>query len=189
MEDLKQYQNAIDSAKANATQLNQWGFLGNNIFGKILGYDSVMNNKQALLNSYYANAFNSAEAAKNRNFQERLSNTAYQRAAKDLGALGFSPLALVSPGNSAASSPSGYTASSSSGAGVHGSASSAIVSTILKALIGVGINSSIANANLAKAVKNTTAVASASKSYNPGNYSKAELQEIYRIVKTPWLDD
>lgn len=151
MEDLKPYQSAIETAKDNASWNNSWGFLGNNVVGKLLGFDSVMNNKQSLMNSYYSNAYNSAEAAKNRNFQEEMSNTSYQRASKDLTASGFSPLALLQPGNSAASTPSGSTASSSGGASVHGSGSAGIVSSILRALIGVGVNSSIANANLSKA--------------------------------------
>lgn len=193
MEDLKKYQDEVNRTRQNAQDMNQWGFLGNNLLGKVFGLDSVMNNKQSLMNSYYSNAYNSAEAAKNRNFQEQMSNTSYQRAAKDLGALGFSPLALVSPGNSAASTPSGSTASSSGGASVHASKGSAVVMGLIRALIGVGVNSSIANANLSKAayfnalkgnIKSPGSSAGGIKGYD-----SAEMKEIYRIVKTPWLDD
>lgn len=59
------------------------------------------------------NALNIEQAQADREFQREMSNTAYQRAVKDLEAAGFSPLALLSnPGS--ASTPSGSAASSSS---------------------------------------------------------------------------
>lgn len=61
-----------------------------------------------------ADLFNMMEAAKQRDFEERMDNTKYQRAAKDLAAVGFSPLALLQ--NAPNSAPSGSAASYTAGA-------------------------------------------------------------------------
>lgn len=62
--------------------------------------------------------FNSAEAQKQRDFEERMSNTAYQRATKDMQAAGLNPAMMYGSG-SAASTPSSSAASvNANGAGV-----------------------------------------------------------------------
>lgn len=61
-----------------------------------------------------ADVLNLYGAQQQRDFEERMDNTKYQRAVKDLAAAGFSPLALLSNGPSSA--PSGVAASYSSGA-------------------------------------------------------------------------
>lgn len=56
------------------------------------------------------NAFASAEAKANRRWQEEMSNTAYQRAVKDLSSAGLNPYLLYSSA-SPSSTPSGAVAS------------------------------------------------------------------------------
>ena len=73
------------------------------------------------------NAFNAREAQKSRDWQERMSNTAYQRASEDLRKSGFNPALIL--GASGASTPVGATARSSSKSGTSTSANATALMT------------------------------------------------------------
>lgn len=73
------------------------------------------------LSAQWAHERSAAEAQKNRDFQERMSNTAYQRAVKDLKLAGLNPVLALGSGGASASTPSGSSAGSPSGSpGSHG---------------------------------------------------------------------
>lgn len=59
-----------------------------------------------------ANAFNAEEAQKQRDWEEEMSNTAFQRQVSDMQAAGVNPALMYGSGASGASTPSGNSASS-----------------------------------------------------------------------------
>lgn len=92
---------------ANGTRNGTWRGIGSSWFNRdnIAAEDFM---RQQQLQNREMN-FNAQEAQKNRDWQEMMSNTSYQRAVEDMKAAGINPLLAMS--NGGASSPGGSAAS------------------------------------------------------------------------------
>lgn len=79
-------------------------------FGSTVG--SVIND---ITGATDTNRFNAQQSQIQRDWEERMSNTAYQRAVEDMEAAGLNPAMMYASGGNGASTPSGASASGTKG--------------------------------------------------------------------------
>lgn len=98
--------------KSLSKQRGFWGFLGAVAGGLLSSSSQASANATNVELNRENREFNADQAQLNRDFQERMSNSAYQRATADMHAAGLNPMLAYSQGGG--STPSGSAASSQS---------------------------------------------------------------------------
>ena len=144
---------------------------------ELLGKEQSFNSAQALL----TRNFNAEEAQKNRDFQERMANTAYQRAYVDMKNAGLNPYLAYSQGGSATPSGSVLGGSTASVGGHHSGKSGAgfdLLFGLLKTGISLGVNTALGVSQMS----NSLNIASMN------NKTKYDIAELYNESRMSYYD-
>ena len=173
-----------NSAQSAATNYGDWFQRGwNTVLGKPTGENTSLVGR--LIGKDYDQAYNSAEAAKamqfaageakkNRDFQERMSNSAYQRSVADMKAAGLNPaLALIGGGGfGGASTPSGATGPPSKASPAN---SAQAISILLSSVLGTAISST------ARAVVSSQQIKAGLADYKKyGDHTSLRWNDLFR---------
>lgn len=129
------YQSDNAFLDAGAAFTRWLGFKTDSDLNREFNANEMAQNNQLLRDLHFqeqANAFNAQEAQKQRDFEERMSSSAYQRAMDDLKKAGLNPILAYS---SPSSTPSGASASSSGGRSSSGYRSNSGVGNGLTTLV------------------------------------------------------
>lgn len=125
--------------------------------GSVLGFPGVAEIGSAVIGGLFgkegqddANATNVALARENREFQERMSNTAYQRAVADMRSAGLNPMLAYSQGGASAPVGSMPQVQNAAGAGV---ASAAQAMAVMQGVTQIAQNKALTEKALADAGK------------------------------------
>jgi hypothetical protein len=125
--------------------------LGMNLMGNMFA-DQRQSDQQSFNREqqFQSQSFNSAQAAANRDWQEKMSNTAYQRSVKDLEAAGLNPMLAYT--HTGASTPGGSSASSSpASSGIASPGSSGNIPAAMQTASNIQLNEAAADRTRAEA--------------------------------------